>query len=162
MASVSGSRSVDKFVLAATTIGPRIAAELRKGVNEAALTVTLSTRAEIATATKGSNRLSGVGLRGAKVGAGFDVKGTQNPTALIRARGPLHLIERDTKAHVVAPRRKQALFGAGFDHPVSHPIRTPGTKGKHPFEKGVDRAIPVAEAIVHRAVLNAYTQAFRP
>lgn len=116
----------------------------RRGVNKAALHVTRSVRREIVLVT-GDNRLSGVGRRGAKVGAGYNVRGRVNPTALISARGPLHLIERDTGAHSIEPRRKRARgnrkrraalkFGATYATAVDHP----GTRGQRPFGKGVDR-----------------------
>lgn len=44
-------------------------------------------------------RLSG--RNNAKVGARFDVKGTKNPTALVRAVGPAQLVESPSDAHVI-------------------------------------------------------------
>lgn len=116
----------------------------RRGVAKAALHVTRSVRREILLVT-GDNKLSGVGRRGARVGAGYNVKGRVNPTALITARGPLHLVERDTGAHSIEPRRRRARgnrkrraalkFGATYAMSADHP----GTRGQRPFGKGVDR-----------------------
>ncbi len=118
----------------------------RKIVAAAALAITTTVRAEIAIATHGSNRLSGVGRKGVKVGVGYDIKGTANPTALVQARGALHLIERNAKPHDIRPRKrggKRALGNEskGFAAASAH---HPGTTGKHPFEKGVAAGVPVA------------------
>ena len=116
-----------------------------QGVRKSALLVTTAIRSEIRAAT-GDNRLSGVGARGARVGAQFDVKGTTNPTAIITAKGPLHLVERDTSPHLIIPRGRRVgkrgrrlkggqvlhMSGGGFATSAEHP----GTSGKHPFEKG--------------------------
>lgn len=112
-------------------------------VRAAALAVTLAERESVSSATHGSNRLSGVGRKGAKLNVGFDLKGS---TALVRARGPLHLIESDNKAHVIVPRRRRgrrALAGNGFG-PVAS-VNHPGTSGKHPWAKGLATGIPAAE-----------------
>jgi hypothetical protein len=108
-----------------------------KGVGKAALTVTRGIRGEIRSASGGDNRLSGVGKRGARVGAKYDVKGTVNPSALIVATGPMQLLEHPTRPHGIQPRtrgKKKALkFRDGtFARSASHP----GTKPSRPFEKG--------------------------
>lgn len=36
--------------------------------------------------------------------AGFDIRGTANPVALVRYRGPLQWIEKGTAAHFIAPK----------------------------------------------------------
>jgi hypothetical protein len=117
-----------------------------RGVRAAALYVTTGIRGEIRSASGGDNRLSGVGKRGARVGAKYDVKGTVNPTAIIKAIGPLHFLEHDTSPHEIRPRAlrgrgsrkrftgnralkfKNGLFAASAQHP--------GTGAKRPFEKG--------------------------
>lgn len=119
----------------------------REMVAAAALAVTTATRASVSSATHGTNRLSGVGRKGVKVGVGFDVKGVQNPTAIVQARGPLHLIERDTKAHPIAPRRRRGKRALGNEGRGFGPVASaqhPGTKGKHPFEEGVNAGIAPA------------------
>lgn len=94
--------------------------------------------------------LQGVGKKGANVGVGF--KMTSDTEALLTAKGPMQLIERDTKAHTIQPvsrgrgaKRKQRngvllLPDGQFRGAVKHP----GTKGKHVFEKGVDDGRPKA------------------
>jgi hypothetical protein len=134
----------------------------KRGVNAAAFHVTSAIRDEIRAAT-GDMKLSGVGARGAKVGARYNVKGTVNPTAIIRASGPLQLIERDTAPHAIIPRgkrrgkrgtllkgRKAMYFDDQFRAAVMHP----GTRGKHPFEKGYLRSAPHAGAIFDAEIQN--------
>jgi hypothetical protein len=41
------------------------------------------------------------GRPGRKVGVGYDIVGSVNPTALVAARGPFPLIERSTRSHFV-------------------------------------------------------------
>jgi hypothetical protein len=143
-----------------------------QGVRRAAVYATTMIRNEIRSAT-GDMRLSGVGRKGARVGARFDVKGTRNPTALIRATGPLHLIERDTGPHSIYPkgqtfattrkgnvRRRgtsRALkIGEGYAAYAEHP----GTRGKHPFQKGVAKAAPETPRIFQREVRAAIAKAW--
>jgi hypothetical protein len=128
-------------------------------VRAAALAVTVAERATLSSATHGSNRLSGVGRKGAKLSVGFDMKGSGNPTALVRARGPYHLIESDTKAHVIIPRRRRrALAGNGFG-PVAS-VQHPGTKGKRPWAKGLAASPPAVTKAVQVVGEKAVKKAF--
>jgi len=133
----------------------------RVGVGRAALHVTTDVRAEIRAVTGGDMRLSGVGLRGARVGARYSVKGTQNPTALIRATGPIQLIERDTQPHGIRPRRRRVkalkFADGGFYAHSWHP----GTRGKHPFQKGVAKAAPDTGRIFQTEIDNAMKKVMR-
>ena len=114
-----------------------------KAIRQGAAFVTREIRGQIKIASGGDNRLSGVGARGARVGARYDVRGDVNPTAIIKATGPLHLIERNTKSHPIQVRKRGKkharalkLSSGDFRSSVLHP----GTKGKHPFEKGFEKA----------------------
>ena len=77
------------------------------------------------------------------MGAKYTVRGTTNPTAVVKATGPLQLLERDTKPHTIAPRPRRGqtkrralrLANGAFVAGVNHP----GTKGKEPFGRGVTR-----------------------
>lgn len=111
----------------------------RRGVAKGALHVTRGMRDEVRAAT-GDMKLSGVGKRGARVGAKYTVKGTTNPTAVVKATGPAQLLEHDTKPHTIAPRRRRGqskaralrLADGRFVASVQHP----GTRAKKPYEKG--------------------------
>jgi hypothetical protein len=131
-----------------------------RGVQKAALHTTRLIRAEIRSVT-GDMRLSGVGKRGARVGAKFDIVGATNPTALITATGPIQLIERDVRAHNIRPRgrtktargrtrkgKKALTIGGGLYSSAAHP----GTRGQHPFEHGVNKAAPDTPRIFQQEV----------
>ena len=137
-----------------------------RGVANAALIVTGAIRGEIRSATGGDNRLSGVGARGARVGARYDVKGTSNPTAIIRATGPLHIIEHTMPPHQITPRgRRRAkrgnrfLSGAkvlhmsngGYAASAEHP----GSPAKKPFERGYLKSRDKTGAAFDREVQKA-------
>jgi hypothetical protein len=134
----------------------------KAGVNKSALHVTRAIRGNIRAVT-GDNRLSGVGRRGARVGARYNVKGTVNPTALITAVGPLHLIERDTRPHDVAPRkrggRKALKFANGTFAASAH--ASGGSKGKRPFGRGVDATKNDTGRIFNEAVWAQVERVFR-
>ena len=156
----------------------RTAAALPKaqlvGVSRAAQHVTTSIRGEILAVT-GDNRLSGVGKRGARVGAEYKIFGSTNPTAYIKAKGPLHLVERDTRPHSIEPRgyrvskRWQKLAAKGKvdtgspvylggnkallmpDGNLRRRSHSGGTSGQHPFERGWRSAAPETTLIFQRA-----------
>lgn len=127
------SSSPGELVRKLSKAGGAIDGAARDGVFKAALLVKTSVLSEMHT-----TRLRGVGKKGAKIGVRFDVKGTKNPTALIRATGPFHLLERDTKAHDITPKKKKkalSIPGVGPRASAHHP----GSRGKHPWEKGIKR-----------------------
>lgn len=144
--------------LQATAAGMRVAS--RQAVGAGALVVTNAVRAEIAAKTTGGV-LRGVGRSGAKVGAKYDVKGAANPTALVRATGPLHLLERDTKPHAMpkAGRKRRGSYKTPFGPKAA--VSHPGTKGKHPFEHGVEAGLPPARAAMAATLTRATAAALR-
>jgi hypothetical protein len=130
-------------------------------VGEAAL---LMKRAVLANAP---GRLRNVGKRGAKLSAAYNTSGHGSEAkALVFARGPWQIIEGDTRPHPI-PRLagsraskktgETKMFGPAFggvndkkrltlpDGNVRRVVFHPGTKGQHPWEKGVDAARPAVE-----------------
>jgi hypothetical protein len=112
-------------------------------LQQAALHVKKSVQAELRRVAP-SGRLSGVGKSGARVGVRYDEL-KNGRTVLVRMTGPAHLIERDTKAHVIRPKRRRKpkpgkrtaiKIGGSYWRTVQHP----GTRGQHPWEKGLKRA----------------------
>lgn len=135
-------------------------------VTASAKTYTTAIRSEIQAVTSGS-KLRGVGNKarraagGARVGVKYDVKAA---TAIVQATGPLHLLERDVTKHTI-PRTQgsrrlrtaagrlshkrgatgRVLSGRKFlgnkarGFAAMGPVTHPGTRGKHPFERGVRR-----------------------
>lgn len=149
----------------------RAAAEIeglsKTGVTQVALDLTRRARRNIAAASGGDSRLSGVGKKGAKVGARYKVKGTgANVSSLVFATGPLHLIERDTDPHDEFPRRERFGRSTGpkalvTPYGVRASVLHPGTKGQHPFERAVDATAPDALRIFQRGLEQALRKAFK-
>jgi hypothetical protein len=102
------------------------------------------------------SRLRGVGKRGGRLGVRYEVKRGVEPTAIVRAVGPWQLIESDTKPHTIGPKRRRAnsrrqaavLTPYGPRRAVHHP----GTRGQHPWAKGVERGTPAATLAYTRVV----------
>lgn len=135
------SRSAGELARKMTQAGRAIDGAAKDGVFKSALLVKTSVMGELG----GVTRLRGVGKRGAKIGVRFDVKPGNNPSARVRATGPFHLIESDTKPHKVTPKGKGRNKRRAINIPGIGPrasAKHPGTKGKHPWEKGVRRALP--------------------
>lgn len=160
----------------------------RAAVNRASLELKKATEAEIKRIAP-SMRMSGVGRKrgGARVGVRYDIKGKDNPTSIVKAYGPLHLLERDTKAHPIFVRAEtargrgsarinlerrlgQAFGGVGayrfgvlklaegvFRRIVQHP----GTSGQKPYEKGIERGTPKALKELHGSMSNAVKRGFQ-
>ena len=137
----------------------------------------------------GDGRLSGVGVRGAKVGARFSIKGTStSPESFIKATGPLPLIENDTKGHVIRSKHVRGKARRGFVGPTAlgqfkqkkvtgpslapvlnipgigyrRSARHPGTKGQHPWRKGKKRAQPVITKIMRKRTFTIIKKAAKP
>jgi hypothetical protein len=130
-------------------------------VRIAALAVKTSVLGQLQVAGVKDGKLRGVGKRGAKVGVSFTVTGH---TAIVKATGPFPLIESDTKAHRIprergarGRRRYAVIPGVGVRAFANHP----GTKGKHPWAKGVAAAQPAAAKANQIALTQAMTKAYR-
>lgn len=138
------SDSILEFVAKTEKMAKEIKNLEQNGLRLAARIIKDSVRAEMATAGAANGRLRGVGKRGARIGVRDDIRGN---TALVRATGPFHLLESDTKAHRIpkqrgarAKKRVVVIPGVG----VRAYAQSPGTKGKHPWAKGVTAGIPLA------------------
>lgn len=146
----------------------RMAEELRRAqreaVKDAALAMTTEVRQSIERVAPGG-RLRGVGKKGGKVGARFDMQGTDK--AVIKATGAIALIEEDTKAHDIGPRGAgPRRKGSGkkaikFNGVVVASAHHPGTKGQHPFAKGIEAGKPKAVRKVRDAATEAMKRGMR-
>jgi len=110
-------------------------------------------------------RLSGVGKRGAKLGVRYNVSNSTEPKSLVFATGPFQLIENNTKAHRIPKERKQrkgarrrlaVIPGVGPRAWAMHP----GTKGQHPWAKGVKAAEPEVAALLEKRTTLAIRRIF--
>lgn len=105
-----------------------------------------------------------------RIGVRYDLR-KDKKAAIVKATGPAHLIERDTDKHTIpkdlggtlthtasgrkrsaksaAKRAEQARTRNVRKYVINGKVRSgsikhPGTKGKHPFEKGVKAFLPSA------------------
>lgn len=131
-------------------------------VQIAALAVKKSVQAQMVAAGVKDGKLRGVGKKGARIGVRYDFAGRRS--ALVRATGPFHLIESDTKPHrepktrgARARKRVVVIPGVG----VRAWANQPGTKGKHPWAKGVVAAIPIQEKAQGLALRAALIKAYK-
>lgn len=129
-----------------------------QGVDAAALTYTNAARVAYRART-GDGKLSGVGLRGARVGARYDRKGD---VAIVRATGPAHLIESPTKPHAIEPRKrrgkKAVLTPAG---PRARVAKHPGTHGRPTFFPAVLARTKLATRAFASPVVDGLRKTFR-
>ncbi len=163
----------------------------RAATLQAADLVKTATLAHLRTATGGDLILSGVGKKGAKLGVRYNIQGDISANAVVRATGPVQIVENRTHAHVIGPKGlkggKRAKRGAANRTGMGQRQRAidegtaiygrgdvlkigdryvryayhPGTAGKHPWEKGVKEATPKTSAVFQRAYHAALAEAFR-
>jgi hypothetical protein len=159
----------------ANTVGPtlarkmnRVADELRRAnetaIRAAALSMTTEVRKSIEAVAPGG-KLRGVGTKGGRVGARFDMQGADK--AVIKPTGAIALIEEDTKAHQIQPKgagprsRGSGKKAVSFNGMAFASVQHPGTKGKHPFAKGIEAGKPAAIRTVQTATSDAMKRGIR-
>lgn len=128
----------------------------KKAVGDAANVAKKAVLSELDKVTSG-RKLRNVGKSGGKLGVKYSLSGDKR--AKVKATGPWQIIERDTKSHRInrkGANKKRALKlpDGGYRRSVPHP----GTKGKHPFEKGQKAAVPKVHdslAVGYRKVVAA-------
>lgn len=156
----------------------------REMVAASARSYTTSIRSSIDAATTGG-KLRNVGKKGSKVGATYDVQTSSeaHATAIVQGTGPLQIIERDTKAHMI-PRttssrrlrtasgrlsKKRVDTGRALNGHVPlyingtwviGPVKHPGTHGKHPFERGVNAGEALAANAAHEVLVSTISRIF--
>lgn len=146
----------------------RLAADIqnmdRNILNATALELKRSVQGTLAVAAP-RGRLN-VGKKGAKVGVRFDLPAPHK--AVVRMTGPAHLLESDTQAHRIprgtigrgrrqrANTKKIFIPGVGVRAYANHP----GTRGKHPWAKGIRLSLPkvdqVGGKVVHQTVAKVF------
>lgn len=170
------TRTVHDFAATIESIGTAAQRAQKDAVMRASMILKNSIESELMRATGGDGRLRNLRKKGgtpAKLGLGFNVRGVNNPTALLIARGPWGLVEYGAHQHRITPRlaktgsgkgmsrrqrqlaiRQQELnqaFGARGTYAGKRPMpiargvyrysaNHPGTKGKYPWKRGMDRA----------------------
>jgi hypothetical protein len=157
----------------------RSAAELNKKMQDIATTIPRATRAGVTqasqaaketiiavAASRGVSRSSRIA--GGKWSVGYNVKGTTNPTSLIRIRGPFHLVESNTRAHEIKARRapgsrsrRRGKRALAFDGVVRTRVQHPGTRGKHIFRDAKQRIMKQTPPAVFKHILADVSQRLR-
>lgn len=94
------SRSAAEFVGKINKIGHATDTSRRSVVNDGALTAK-----KVMLAAAGAKGVTPGGkIAGRRWTVRYDIKGTETPVAVVRFTGPFHLVDRDTKAHLIRPR----------------------------------------------------------
>jgi hypothetical protein len=125
-------------------------------------------KAKVAISAGAPASLRGVG-KGAKLGVRYTLSGGEvSPSAKLKATGPWQLIEENTSPHIIRPKRRSKSKGRGAKGAIVIPgigarayAHHPGTKGKHPWAKGVEKAEPLVAKEMSKTMANIATAAFR-
>jgi len=183
---MAGEKTLGEFAMQMAILAGDMPRMTSEATSQAALLVTREVRAAIARDSGGDSKLSGVPAR---VGASFTVGGGAHPTALVKASGPMQLIESDTQQHTIlakgvgrtkgrskAARRqaKQNLYDALFGstgYSGVRPLRTPygprfkvthpGTSGKKTWAKAIDGVIGDVPELYMDGLRKAVRRALR-
>jgi hypothetical protein len=133
----------------------------RETLRQAGLIVKRSVETQMAAAGASTGKLRGVGKRGGRIGVRSDA--TSAGSVLVRATGPFHLLESNTKPHRIPSerggrrRRVVVIPGIGVRSFVQHP----GSRGKHPWSKGVVLATPLIDKANKLALQKTIGAIFR-
>ena len=186
------AKTLGQFAVGMANLATGLPHDMEAATGKAALKVTTAARASIARASGGDSRLSGMASKktgkGGKVGARYDMAkaGThgRSASALVRATGPLHILDSPTRRHQVMASVKKgrsskskagraqreafynAIFGGegGFSgvKPLAfkgggfaYRAQHPGTRGKRSFWTAVDRVAPSVPAIYQDALASS-------
>lgn len=188
------SHTVTEFAARIEQIGRAAQKSQRKGVERAALLIKREIEKELTRAIGGDHVLTNLrkksGQPAGELTLGYDIKGTLNPTALLRAKremGGWKLVEYGSERHGMFPRgwkvrkgtrrektqrsldvyfgRRGALSGLRpmpINGNFRYAVRNhPGTRGKEPFHKGLARATPQAVKELHATVHAAVVDVIR-
>lgn len=185
------SRNAAQLVGKIDQFAQAVPAANRKATLQAAMVVKKSTLDRMRVASGGDLKLSGVGKKGARIGVRYDINGQVSANALVKATGPVQLVENRTHAHVIGPKgvkggkrlkngtrnrtgmsQRQRAIDEGtavykrgqvlfFGGRFSAYAYHPGTAGKHPWAKGIKEATPKTPKVYQDAYHRALTEAFR-
>ena len=103
-------------------------------------------------------------IAGRKWNVSYDVKGTNNPTALVRFTGPFHLVENATKPHYIAAKglggsrasRGERAFQASASRFLSGSSRASGAFGGARRSKGA-KALHIGSSLFRAYVFHPGT-----
>lgn len=157
-----GTSTFVEFSTKMDRLGGLIPPTSKKIVDRSAFTVKKAVQAQLAVAAP-RGRLN-VGKRGSRIGVRYRL---HENSAVVAMFGPAQLIERDTKPHRIpratVGRRRRAnrkpinIPGIGWRQYANHP----GTKGKHPWEKGLRLARPLLPKVGGQLYVESVRKALR-
>lgn len=102
-------------------------------------------------------------IAGAKWSVGYDIKGTTRPTALLRIRGPFHLVEGPTREHEIKAgqrgRRRNRKKALAFNGLVRTRVHVRGTSGKYIFRDAKKRIVNDTPPAVMKHVVSDISKA---
>ena len=136
-------------------------------VQRAALQAKNAQQSALRQASGGDLRMSGVGAKGARVGARYVV--TKTGEAMVFATGPVHLLEHPSQPHEITPKRNRRKRGRGSGpkalamspHPVAS-VKHPGVRSpKRPWAKGFVVARPIAGRTIKQQYGAAFARSMR-
>ncbi len=154
------SATAAQFAAKIMDAADNIAGSRRKAIEAAAL-VAKGNMLDAYRAAGVGQRLRGVGKAGARVGVRYDVKGHANPTALVKATGPVHLANNPTSAHVIQPRPRRGKKAITPGGPPRARAMHPGTRGKGFWQAGRAAAEKDAPEAYMKEHVRAVRRAFR-
>ena len=136
-------QTVAQFADAVAKYPAQLERDRKRAANKAALAITRELRQRIRADAGGDSRLSGVGVKGARVGANY----RQLPSGDVRvqATGPVHLLESPTAPHEITPRRRGRKALRLSDGQIVARVQHPGTRGKRTWTRGVREGTPKGE-----------------
>lgn len=118
----------------------------------------------------GDGTMSGVGKSGAKIGARYDVNGTQVSVKMTGRAAPIlergrQNLKRGDKPIVPKKRGgKKALmtpYGSGNDVGLRASVKPSKAPGKHTFEHSFEKAKPLAARVMRQPIVDAARRGMR-
>lgn len=149
------SNTAAEFGRKVRSLGTVTETRARDAVHAGALTTKTLILAEAT--TKGLSPTSRIA--GGRWGVSYNVAGTTNPTALVRVKGAVHLVESDTKAHPIGRRTRGRRAGTALklaDGSFRRVVNHPGTQGKGFFKAARDKAEVAVPIVMARGVLAGW------
>lgn len=154
------SRNPAEFSRKITNLATVTQRSAKEAVAQGALTTKEIIIAEAA--SKGVSSTSKIA--GGRWGVRYDIKGFNNPSALVRIWGPFHLVDSPTKAHKITPRRGRRRSGkqaVSFDSSAYASVQHPGTPGKQIWPAAKAKAHVAVPIVMSQRVVGAWRSAIR-
>lgn len=169
--------------------GTAVMRNTRRAVDSASFILKSSVQADLQRAVGSDQRMSNFGKSGGRLDVRYDIKGSTNPTSLLKATGAAWgIVEYGAERHEILPRAK-AIAGRGakrarqqrdYDRlfkargryagqrpmPVAPGVyrfevnNHPGSPAKYPFRRGMNRADDRARRELNNVILRSVTSAF--